>query len=199
LGAKPDLQTARLRLRRWIEADREPFATLNADPVVMEYFPGLLSRQQSDSLIEAIESGFEQRGFGLWAIEVRATGAFIGFTGLSEPSFEAHFTPAVEVGWRLARDAWGKGYATEAGRASLAFGFERIGLDQIVSFTSAGNMRSRAVMERIGMTRDPDDDFEHPGLLDANPLKRHVLYRIGRASAAENVLGGGTVVELTRA
>jgi RimJ/RimL family protein N-acetyltransferase len=144
----------------------------------MEYFPDLLTRQQSDSLIEAIESGFEQRGFGLWAVEVRATGTFIGFTGLNEPSLEAHFTPAVEVGWRLARAAWGEGYATEAARASLAFGFEEIGLDQVVSFTSAVNMRSRAVMERIGMTRNPDDDFEHPGLPSAHPLRRHVLYRI---------------------
>jgi RimJ/RimL family protein N-acetyltransferase len=186
LDAKPELQTARLRLRRWIEADPEPFAALNADPAVMEYFPDLLTREQSDSLITAIESGFEQRGFGLWAVEVRATGAFIGFTGLNEPSLEAHFTPAVEVGWRLARAAWGEGYATEAARASLAFGFEEVGLDQIVSFTSAENMRSRAVMERIGMTRSPDDDFEHPGLPITHPLRRHVLYRIGRAAAAED-------------
>jgi len=168
-----------------MEADHEPFAALNADPVVMEYFPDPLTRQQSDSLIGAIESGFEQRGFGLWAVEVRSTGTFIGFTGLSEPSLEAHFTPAVEVGWRLARGAWGEGYATEAARASLAFGFEEIGLDQIVSFTPAENLRSRAVMERIGMTRNQDDDFEHPGLPKAHPLRRHVLYRIGRASAVE--------------
>jgi RimJ/RimL family protein N-acetyltransferase len=163
-----------------MEADHEPFAALNADPVVMEYFPDLLTRQQSDVLIEAIESGFEQRGFGLWAVEVRVTGAFIGFTGLNEPSLEAHFTPAVEVGWRLARAAWGEGYATEAARASLAFGFEEIGLDEIVSFTSAGNARSRAVMERIGMTRNPGDDFEHPSLPDAHRLRRHVLYRVDR-------------------
>jgi RimJ/RimL family protein N-acetyltransferase len=168
-----------------MEADHEPFAALNADPVVMEYFPDLLTRQQSDSLIEAIERDFEQRGFGLWAVEVRATGAFVGFTGLNEPSLEAHFTPAVEVGWRLARAAWGQGYATEAARASLAFGFEEIGLDQIVSFTSAENMRSRAVMERIGMTRSPDDDFEHPDLPTTHLLRRHVLYRIGRAAAVE--------------
>ncbi len=183
MDAEPELQTARLSLRRWIEADREPFAALNADPVVMEYFPDLLTRQQSDSLIEEIESGFEQCGFGLWAVEVRATGTFIGFTGLNEPSLETHFTPAVEVGWRLARAAWGEGYATEAARASIAFGFEEVGLDQIVSFTSAENMRSRAVMERIGMTRNPEDDFEHPDLPSAHPLRRHVLYRIGRAPA----------------
>jgi RimJ/RimL family protein N-acetyltransferase len=178
LDAEPELQTARLRLRRWAAADREPFAALNADPLVMEYFPGLLTRQQSDSLIETIERGFEQRGFGLWAVEVRATESFIGFTGLNEPSLEAHFTPAVEVGWRLARAAWGEGYASEAASASLAFGFEEIGLAQIVSFTSAVNMRSRAVMERVGMTRNPTDDFEHPGLPDGHPLRPHVLYRI---------------------
>jgi RimJ/RimL family protein N-acetyltransferase len=146
----------------------------------MEFFPDLLTRQQSDRLIETIESGFEQRGFGLWAVEVRATESFIGFTGLNEPSLEAHFIPAVEVGWRLARAAWGEGYATEAARASLAFGFEEIDLDQIVSFTSSGNVRSRAVMERIGMTRNPSDDFEHPDLPDGHPLRRHVLYRTGR-------------------
>lgn len=165
-----------------MEADHKPFAALNADPLVMEYFPASLSRQESDGLIEAIESGFERRGFGLWAVEVRATETFIGFTGLSEPSFESHFTPAVEIGWRLARSAWGEGYATEAAKASLAFGFEELDLDQIVSFTSTGNMRSRAVMERIGMTRDPGDDFDHPDLPDARPLRRHVLYRIDRRS-----------------
>lgn len=182
MAAEPELLTARLRLRRWVVADHEPFAALNADPAVMEYFPDPLSRQQSDDLIEAIERGFEQRGFGLWAVEVRATGAFIGFTGLSEPSYETHFTPAVEIGWRLAREAWGEGYATEAARASLAFGFEQLDLDQIVSFTPAENTRSRAVMERIGMRRDKAGDFEHPRLPVGHPLRRHVLYRIGSAS-----------------
>jgi len=185
LAAEPELRTTRLRLRRWLEADREPFAALNADPQVMEYFPARLTTQQSDRLIEAIEDGFEQRGFGLWAVEVCATETFIGFAGLSEPSFESHFTPAVEIGWRLARSAWGEGYATEAAKASLAFGFEGIGLDQVVSFTSTENMRSRAVMERIGMSHDPDDDFDYPDLPDADPLRRHVLYRIDRVSTEE--------------
>jgi len=181
LAAEPELLTARLRLRRWVDADREPFAALNADPAVMEYFPDPLSRQQSDRLIEAIERGFEQRGFGLWAVEVRSTGAFIGFTGLSEPSYETDFTPAVEVGWRLAREAWGMGFATEAAKASLAFGFERAGLNQVVSFTPAGNLRSRAVMERIGMRRDEAGDFDHPRLPDGHRLRRHVLYRIDKS------------------
>ena len=157
-------RTERLILRRWRETDREPFAALNADPDVMDYLPVRLTRAESDQLIARIDAGFDQRGYGLWALELRATGEFIGFTGLDIPSFEAHFTPAVEVGWRLARSAWRQGYATEAARASLAFGFQEADLDEIVSFTSAANSRSRAVMQRIGMTYDPADDFDHPEL-----------------------------------
>lgn len=151
---------------------------INADSLVMEHFPDRLMRRQSDELIEKIEAGFDAAGFGLWALEVRATGEFIGFTGLARPSFDAHFTPAVEVGWRLGRSAWGKGYATEAARAALAFGFEEAGLVEIVSFTTAANVRSRAVMERIGMTHDPADDFDHPGIPVGHPQSRHVLYRV---------------------
>jgi RimJ/RimL family protein N-acetyltransferase len=157
---------------------------LNADPMVMEYFPDRLTRAESDDLIARIEAGFATHGYGLWALEVRATGEFVGFTGLAVPSFNAHFTPAVEVGWRLARSAWGKGYATEAGLVSVAFGFQEAGLDEIVSFTSAANVRSRAVMERIGMTHDPDDDFDHPKLDEADRLRPHVLYRISAADQA---------------
>jgi RimJ/RimL family protein N-acetyltransferase len=144
----------------------------------MEHFPERLSRRQSDDLIEKIESHFEANGYGLWALELRATGEFVGFTGLAKPAFEAHFTPAVEIGWRLARLAWGKGYATEAARAALAFGFEEVGLAEIVSFTTVANARSRAVMERIGMVRDPAEDFDHPGIPAGHPQRRHVLYRI---------------------
>jgi ribosomal-protein-alanine N-acetyltransferase len=151
---------------------------MNADPAVMEYFPEPLSRRQSDGLVEAIEAGFEAHGFGLWALEVRATGEFIGFTGLAVPEFEADFTPAVEVGWRLARSAWGSGYATEAARAVLGFGFGEAGLTEIVSFTTSANHRSRAVMERIGMSHDPEDDFDYPGMPMGHPLRPHVLYRI---------------------
>jgi RimJ/RimL family protein N-acetyltransferase len=178
MSTENELSSARLLLRRWRESDREPFAALNADPCVMEYFPARLTRADSDQLIAEIESGFDQRGYGLWALELRATGEFIGFTGLDTPSFEAHFTPAVEVGWRLARSAWGQGYATEAGLTSVGFGFEEAGLGEIVSFTSASNLRSRAVMKRIGMTHDPLDDFDHPELQEGDDLRRHVLYRM---------------------
>lgn len=149
--------------------------------MVMEHFPDRLTRTESDDLVARIEADFATRGYGLWALEVRATGEFVGFTGLAVPSFTAHFTPAVEVGWRLARSAWGKGYATEAGLAAIAFGFQDAGLDEIVSFTSAANARSRAVMERIGMTHDPADDFDHPDLEEADLLRPHVLYRISAA------------------
>jgi ribosomal-protein-alanine N-acetyltransferase len=151
---------------------------MNADPEVMEHFPEPLTRRQSDELLEQIEAGFAESGFWLWALEVRASGEFIGFTGLAAPEFEAHFTPAVEVGWRLVRSAWGNGYATEAALAALAFGFEVVGLEEIVSFTTVANLRSRAVMERIGMSHDPADDFDHPGLPVGHPQRPHALYRV---------------------
>ncbi|HEY5195967.1 MAG TPA: GNAT family N-acetyltransferase [Solirubrobacteraceae bacterium] len=181
MSTPSQLQTARLILRRWRQTDHVPFAALNADPIVMEYFPDLLTRAESDDLIARIEAGFASYGHGLWALEVRATGEFVGFTGLAIPSFNAHFTPAVEVGWRLSRSAWGNGYATEAGLASIRFGFRDFGLDEIVSFTSAANVRSRAVMERIGMTHDPADDFHHPQWDGEDLLRPHVLYRISAA------------------
>lgn len=178
MAGEAEIRTERLLLRRWREEDRPPFAALNADPEVMEFFPAPLDREESEALVERIEVGFERHGFGLWALELRASGAFIGFTGLAAPPFQAHFTPAVEVGWRLARSAWGHGYATEAGRASLAYGFDELGLEEIVSMTTVRNRRSRAVMERLGMTRDPADDFEFPTLPPGDPLRPHVLYRV---------------------
>jgi ribosomal-protein-alanine N-acetyltransferase len=184
MSSPSQLRTARLLLRGWRETDHAPFALLNGDPMVMEYFPDRLTQAESDDLIAGIEAGFATRGYGLWAVEVRATGEFVGFTGLAVPSFNAHFTPAVEVGWRLARSAWGKGYATEAGLASIAFGFADAGLEEIVSFTSAANVRSRAVMQRIGMTHDPADDFDHPELEETDPLRPHILYRIRAANLA---------------
>jgi RimJ/RimL family protein N-acetyltransferase len=171
------LRTRRLTLRRWRDSDRAPFAAMNADPEVMEHFPAALTREESDTMIERIESGFAAHGFGLWAVEVAASGEFVGFTGLSVPGFGAHFTPAVEVGWRLIRPAWGHGYASEAARRALAVGFDDFGLPEVVSFTAVPNVRSQAVMRRIGMTHDPADDFDHPSL-PGHRLQRHVLYRI---------------------
>jgi RimJ/RimL family protein N-acetyltransferase len=176
-----ELTTDRLVLRQWKDSDYEPFAALNADPAVMEHFPAPMTREASDGFVDRISADLDRRGFGLWALEVRETGEFIGFTGLSVPSFEAHFTPAVEVGWRLAKGAWGKGYATEAALASLAYGFGPAGLDEIVSFTATPNIPSQRVMQRIGMTHDEAGDFDHPRLEPGHRLERHLLYRITRA------------------
>jgi RimJ/RimL family protein N-acetyltransferase len=178
----PTIRTHRLLLRMWRDEDRMPFAALNADPRVMEHFPKLLDRAESDAVAARIRENFDRRGFGLWAVEVPGVAEFIGFVGLSVPHFEAHFTPCVEIGWRLARDHWGFGFASESARAAVDFGFSQLELDQIVSFTVPANKRSRAVMERIGMTRTPVDDFDHPSLPDGHPLRRHVLYRLSRTA-----------------
>ena len=178
-----ELRTEHLLLRRWTDADREPFAALNADPEVMRHFAAPLDRGASDAFVDRIEAQFGELGYGLWAVEVRGTGEFIGFTGLALQTFQAHFTPAVEIGWRLARGAWGHGYATEAASAALAFAFGPAGLEEeVVSMTTVTNERSQAVMRRIGMTRDPVDDFDYPRLPEGHPLRPHVLYRITRAS-----------------
>jgi len=176
----PELLTPRLILRAWRAEDREPFADMNADPLVRRYFPTRLSRAESDALIDWHEASFAQHGFGCWAVDVREPAAFIGFLGLSIPSFEAHFTPCVEIGWRLAAPYWNQGYATEGARAVLAFGFEQLNLAEIVSFTAAINMPSRRVMEKLGMTHDPADDFDHPKIPEPHPLRPHVLYRVCR-------------------
>jgi RimJ/RimL family protein N-acetyltransferase len=173
-----ELRTQRLRLRRWLPADREPFAALNADPRVALHLPAALSRAESDALAARIEAHFSEHGFGLWAVEAPGVAPFAGFTGLSIPSFKAHFTPCVEIGWRLAAPFWGRGYATEAARAALGFGFQHLRLGEIVSFTVPGNLRSRRVMEKLGMRCDPAEGFDHPGLPQGHPLRRHVLYRI---------------------
>jgi RimJ/RimL family protein N-acetyltransferase len=177
-----ELHTERLSLRRWLPEDRVPFARLNADPRVMALFPRLLSREESDAAVDRIEAHFERHGFGMWAVEVRGVAPFAGFVGLAFPRFEAAFTPCVEVGWRLAVGYWTHGYATEAARAAVAFGFEALRLDEIVSFTVPHNVRSRRVMEKLGMTHSPADDFDHPALPEGHPLCRHVLYRIKQAS-----------------
>jgi ribosomal-protein-alanine N-acetyltransferase len=176
-AASAALATERLALRAWRPSDLDAFAALNADPEVMRYFPRPLARGESDALAARIRADWERHGFGLWALERRADGRFLGFAGLSVPGFDAHFTPCVEIGWRLERAAWGRGYATEAARAALAFGLAELGLGRIVSFTAVENRRSRRVMERLGMTHDERDDFDHPLLPDGHPLRRHVLYR----------------------
>lgn len=175
----PDpIRTARLTLRQWQTSDREPFAALNADPEVMEHFPAALTREQSDRLADQIASRIASDGYGLWAVEPIDGPSFVGFVGLLPVQFDAHFTPAVEVGWRLARDVWGKGYATEAASAAVRFGFDRVGLAEIVSMAVPANTRSIAVMERLGMTHDPEDDFDNPRFPPGHRLRRHVLYRI---------------------
>ncbi|HTN79787.1 MAG TPA: GNAT family N-acetyltransferase [Acidimicrobiales bacterium] len=173
-------ETERLLLRSWRDEDLAPFAAMNADPVVMEHFPSTLTRRESDALVVRITAQLDDLGYGLWALEVRDSGEFVGFTGLALQTFPAHFTPAVEVGWRLAQSAWGHGYATEAALAALEYGFTVAGLDEIVSMTAATNVRSQQVMQRIGMTHDPADDFDHPNVPDGHRVKPHVLYRIRR-------------------
>jgi len=185
-----EIETARLLLRRSRDADREPFARMNADPVVMEHFPARLSREESDRFLANIKAHFERHGFGLWAAELRATGEFIGFVGLAVPGFEAPFTPCVEIGWRLDAAHWGRGLATEGAGAVLRHAFEVLGLEEIVSFTVPANMRSRRVMEKLGMTHDALDDFDHPSLPALHPMRRHVLYRLGRGTWEQPRISG---------
>jgi len=176
--ALPELRTPRLLLRPWCDDDLEPYAALNADPEVMRHFPAPLSREESDRHARSIRERAARGEPALWAVEVPGTAPFIGFVGLAVPSFRAHFTPCVEVGWRLARAHWGKGYAPEAALAALDHGFDVLGLDEIVSFTSVGNAPPRRVMEKLGMHRDPAEDFDHPSLPEGHRLRRHVLYRL---------------------
>ncbi|WP_407940806.1 GNAT family N-acetyltransferase [Nonomuraea antri] len=175
------LRTDRLLLRPWRPADREPFAALNADPEVMAHFPATLTRAQSDAFADASDGLITRQGWGRWALERLDTGEFIGFTGLHRPTFDAPFLPATEIAWRLSRSAWGHGYATEAATAALAFAFDRLGLDEVVSFTATVNTRSSAVMRRLGMTHDAAGDFDHPVLPPGHRLRRHVLYRLTAA------------------
>ncbi|WP_334141556.1 GNAT family N-acetyltransferase [Rhabdothermincola sp.] len=192
MTGRAELRTERLVLRRWRPEDREPFAALNADPEVMRWFPKLLNREESDALVDRIEAAFERDGFGFWAVEVPGGEPFIGFVGLGPVPFEAHFTPAVEIGWRLVRSAWGRGYATEAARRVLDASFHSFDLDEVVSYTVAGNRRSRRVMERLGMTRDPRDDFEHPLVEAGTALTWHVLYRLSRTGFAAGAPGAAS-------
>lgn len=179
-AARLCLQTGRVLLRPWRASDRAPFAAINADPRVMEHFPSRLSQPDSDALADRIEAHFGEHGFGPWALEIPGVTEFAGFVGLLKVSFTAHFTPAVEIGWRLHADLWGRGYAGEAAARALRHGFTELGLPEVVSFTVPANLRSLAVMQRLGMHYDIREDFLHPRLPPEHPLRLHRLYRIGR-------------------
>ena len=184
----PRLTTARLLMREWSDSDRAPYAALNGDPDVMRHFPSTLTALQSDEMIDRMTAGWRDRGFGLWAVERLDTSEFIGFVGLAGPAWEAPFTPCVEVGWRLGKQHWGNGFAPEAARVALAWGFENVQLpdDEVLSFTTTKNLNSQRVMEKIGMVRDPTADFDHP-LVPDWVERRHVVYRIDRRQFAESM------------
>ncbi len=182
------LETDRLHLRDWRDDDLEAFAAMNADKNVMEFYPAAYSRKQSDAFAERLQQSLDDNGFGLYAVEVKSTHNFIGYVGLAKAEFPAAFTPAVEIGWRLAFHSWGHGFATEAARSCLAYGFSEFGFGELVSFTTRFNRRSIAVMERIGMSRNPDDDFEHPEIPAGDPQRPHVLYRI-KNPGMSNLMG----------
>ncbi len=170
------IETNRLLLRGWEERDRSEFARMNAHPEVMEYFPALWTREESDAVFERLRTNILDRGWGLWALEEKLTGKFVGFTGLANPRFEAPFMPAIEIGWRLLPEFWNQGFATEAAEKSLWFGFHVLKLEEIVSFTAVGNVKSQRIMEKIGMERCMDKDFLHPNVPDGHVLKAHVVY-----------------------
>ena len=178
----PERRTARLLLRGFRGEDLARLAVLNADPRVMEHFPARMSLEETSAQLARFRQHWEEHGFGWWAVEVPGVSPFIGWVGLARPRFEAHFTPCVEIGWRLAADAWGRGYATEGAREALRFGWAVPAprLEEIVAFTVPANVRSRRVMEKLGMSHDPRDDFEHPRVPEGHPLRAHMLYRMRR-------------------
>jgi RimJ/RimL family protein N-acetyltransferase len=177
------LKTERLILREWRDEDLDALAEMGADPRVMKYFVHTLSREESDQMAARLRGHFDRHGFGFWAVEATGVAPFVGFVGLGVPRFETHFTPCVEVGWRLAHDYWNRGYATEAARAAVAYGFDELGLSEIVAFTVPSNEPSRRVMEKLGMTHYPADDFDHPLVAEGHPLRKHVLYRLKNSPA----------------
>lgn len=189
-GAGPVIETARLLLRPWREEDKAPFAAMNGDPCVMRYFPSVLTRDESDAMVDTARARAAADGICFQPVIEKAGGSFIGFVGLNRPRHPLPFLPCIEIGWRLARSAWGQGYASEAAQAWLRFGFETQGLDEIVSFTAVLNAPSRRVMERIGMRRDTAADFAHPAIDGASPLSPHVLYRLGVKDWASHRGGG---------
>ena len=176
--ARLELETPRLLLRQWKSSDVDGFAKLNADPIVMENFPAPLSYEETAASVERIKAFWKEKGFGLYAAELKNSSSFIGFIGLSSPRWESHFTPCVEIGWRLAKEFWGNGYAPEGALEVLRFAFDDLKLEEVVSMTSTTNVNSMRVMEKIGMHRSVADDFDHPTIAEGSPLRRHVLYRL---------------------
>lgn len=176
----PELRGPRVLLRAWTEADLAPFAAMNADAEVMRHFPSTLTRAESDQLAARVRAHFAKYGFGAWAVEIPGVMPFAGCVGLLHVGFDAHFTPAVEISWRLARAAWGQSYATEAAQCALRYGFATLQLPEVVSFTVPANLRSQAVMQRLGMHSKAEENFAHPNLPAGHPLSEHVLYRISR-------------------
>lgn len=171
------IETPRLLLRDWIPADRDCFVSMNTDPEVMRYFPALVPPEETDAMLARNRAAIDEGGFGFWAVEGKETGEFIGFIGLGVPRFEAHFTPCVEIGWRLAARYWNRGLATEGATELLRYAREVLGLSEVVAFTAVDNAPSRRVMEKIGMVYDPNGDFDHPRVPEGHWLRRHVLYR----------------------
>ena len=188
MSSPSELRTERLLIRAWRDDDLDAVAAMNADPRVMEFFPNVVTREETAVQIAGTRARLAETGYGFRAVEVLGGAAFVGMVGLLVPRFEAHFTPAVEIAWRLAATHWGHGYATEAARAVLAYGFWQLALPEIVSFTTVSNVRSRRVMEKLGMRRGEEDDFLHPALPDSHPLRPHMLYRLRRPLSAA---GGG--------
>lgn len=180
------IYTDRLILRPWCESDFKVYAKINADPRVREYFSTLLTEEESNQQIRHFMVRIEESGWGIWAVSVPGVSEFIGFIGLEQIDFTAHFTPAIEIGWRLAYEFWGQGYATEGAIAALKYGFETLKLDEIVAIATKENYRSRHVMEKIKMHHDPKEDFDHPKISEGNKLRRHVLYRLKHQEWEEN-------------
>jgi RimJ/RimL family protein N-acetyltransferase len=176
-------ETDRLILRNWKESDLVPFYEMNCDPKVLEFLPRALTREESDGLVQKFKTDLGKNGFGRWALELKTSGQFVGFVGLSKPNFQTDFTPCVEVSWRIAYPFWGKGLATEAALKAVHLGFTDFNLTEIVSFTVPMNVRSIRVMEKLRMTRDPKEDFNHPSLESGHPLERHVLYRLQKTGS----------------
>ena len=182
-----ELETARLLLRQWIEQDLPNFATLNSDPEVMEYFPALLSREESNAITEKCKSLIAEKGWGVWAVELKSSGEFIGFVGLHTPKPNLAFSPCVEISWRLHKKFWGSGYATEAAQEALSYAFNALNLNEVVSFTATTNSRSRSVMERLGFS-NTHENFEHPDIQKGHSLSKHILYKITKKQWQESGL-----------